>query len=131
MKCMVWVGIAVSVWAASAPGVVPFKEDPAFKLKGNARQGQAPYVKYCLSCHGKLGDGRGPAGRQLNPKPADYTDPVRMKGMSDYYLYTIVREGAYVVGKSPLMAPWKAVLKDQEIRDVVTYIRTLQKAPKP
>jgi mono/diheme cytochrome c family protein len=29
------------------------------------------------------------------------------------------------VGKSPLMAPWGAVLNDEQIRDVLAFVRSL------
>ncbi len=33
--------------------------------------GSELYAKYCRTCHGDDGDGRGPAARYLNPKPRD------------------------------------------------------------
>jgi mono/diheme cytochrome c family protein len=38
----------------------------------NLRQGSALYRQHCLHCHGMMGDGNGPTGQFLNPKPRDF-----------------------------------------------------------
>ena len=35
-------------------------------------KGRAAYEVACASCHGTLGDGNGPAGQYLNPKPRQF-----------------------------------------------------------
>jgi cytochrome c oxidase cbb3-type subunit 2 len=37
------------------------------------QRGKTLYNRYCAFCHGKNGDGNGPAGRVLFPKPRDFT----------------------------------------------------------
>lgn len=34
-------------------------------------KGKTAYSTYCVACHGDKGDGNGPAGAMLNPKPRD------------------------------------------------------------
>ena len=48
-----------------------------------------------------------------------------MGQLSDEHVYKVIKEGAASVGKSPLMAPWGGILSDQDIRDVLGYLRTL------
>ncbi|MGO9125691.1 MAG: c-type cytochrome [Terriglobales bacterium] len=43
------------------------------KLAGNAKAGAADYRRYCVGCHGDLGDGNGENAQWLDPKPRDFT----------------------------------------------------------
>lgn len=100
-----------------------------FELKGDATKGAETYKTLCFTCHGEKGDGNGPAGAALNPKPANFTDAKRAAEVDDLYIYEMIKEGGAAKGKSPLMVSWKASLDDQKIRDVAAYVRAF--APKP
>lgn len=95
--------------------------------EGDAEKGKAAFATYCVSCHGPAGAGDGPAAAALNPKPRNLSDKTYMSGLKDDYLFKVVKDGGPAVGKSPLMAPWGGSLKDDEIRDVVAFLRTLTK----
>jgi mono/diheme cytochrome c family protein len=41
----------------------------------------------------------------------------------------VIKLGGPAVGKSPLMAPWGGTLDDQQIRDVIAFVRTLADPP--
>jgi len=53
--------------AWSVPGLG--QETRVGKLVGNAKRGKALYTRYCIFCHGPLGDGRGESAPFLDPKP--------------------------------------------------------------
>ncbi|HTM10115.1 MAG TPA: cytochrome c [Verrucomicrobiae bacterium] len=97
--------------------------------KGDANAGKAKYESLCAGCHGKTGKGDGPAAASLNPKPQDHTDGKVMNALSDQYLTDIVKNGGASVKKSPLMPAWGKTLKDQEVADVIAYIRSLANPP--
>jgi len=61
----------------------------------------------------------------LNPRAADHTDAVYMGSLSDAHIYQVIAKGGMSVGKSPLMAPWGSVASDQDIRNLVAFIRQL------
>jgi|HubBroStandDraft_6_1064221.scaffolds.fasta_scaffold00061_76 mono/diheme cytochrome c family protein len=42
-------------------------------ITGNAHAAAAPYRRYCVGCHGELGDGNGENAPWLDPKPRDFT----------------------------------------------------------
>ncbi len=90
-------------------------------------KGKAVYQQYCASCHGTGGKGDGPAGAALNPKPRDLSDKTYAQGLKDDYLFQITKNGGPVVKKSPLMPAWGNTLKDDQIKDVVGYLRSLAK----
>jgi len=39
------------------------------KLTGHAAAGQGTYRRYCVGCHGPLGDGEGENAQWIDPKP--------------------------------------------------------------
>lgn len=112
------------VWAlAIALIAVP----PLASAQGNAGRGKTVYATYCVSCHGNGGAGDGPAAVALNPKPRDLTDKAYMSTRQDDYLLKVIKDGGPAVGKSPLMAPFGGALKDNDIGDLVAFLRSLVK----
>ncbi|MDH3601295.1 MAG: cytochrome c [Candidatus Tectomicrobia bacterium] len=93
--------------------------------QGDAVQGKVAYTQYCASCHGNTGKGDGPAAASLSPKPRDLTDKDYMATLEDSYLTDIINKGGAAVGKSALMPPWSAVLKKEDLQNVIAYIRGL------
>ncbi len=96
---------------------------------GDPEAGKKTYGLLCASCHGNSGKGDGPAAATLPQKPTDHTDGKHMNTLTDQFLFDIVKQGGAGVGKSPLMPPWGNQLSDQDIRNVVSYIRTLALPP--
>jgi mono/diheme cytochrome c family protein len=93
----------------------------------DAEQGKKLYGQFCVTCHGESGKGDGAAAAALNPKPRDRTDKEYMSKMSDDDMLKVIKNGGASVGKSPLMPPWGASLKDDQIQDIIAYVRTLSK----
>ena len=96
--------------------------------------GQQRYQQLCENCHGPEGKGDGPAGLGAQPMPRDFSvglfkfdaDSDGRTG-SDEDLFLVIRDGGMAVGGSPLMAPW-GQLGDDSIRELVVYIRSLERA---
>ncbi|MGE5304267.1 MAG: c-type cytochrome [Alphaproteobacteria bacterium] len=85
------------------------------------------YANLCASCHGANGKGDGPAAAALNPKPKDFANCKIMSGVTDDTAFKAIKGGGQSVGLSPLMPTWGGSLKDQQIRDLVKYIRAFCK----
>ncbi|MBI2087192.1 MAG: cytochrome c [Deltaproteobacteria bacterium] len=97
------------------------------QAKGDAKAGKTKYDQLCAGCHGTKGKGDGPAAAALNPKPRDHTDCKGMAKESDDSLFKVIKEGGQGAGRSPLMPPWKASLKDPDVQNLVAYIRSFCK----
>lgn len=97
------------------------------QTKGDVKAGKAKYDANCVGCHGAAGKGDGAAAAALNPKPGDMTDGKAMKALSDKYLFDIIKDGGASQKKSPIMPASGKKLNDQEISDIVAYIRSLAK----
>jgi cytochrome c553 len=102
-----------------------------FELKGDATKGEATFKSMCVACHGEKGDGNGPAGAALNPKPTNFTDAANSERLTDEYVYKMVKDGGQANGRSPLMISWATALNDQQIRDVATYVLKFKPAKAP
>lgn len=95
----------------------------------NQSEGKKLYLTYCSSCHGDSGKGDGPAARSLPVKPADHTDGSVMNQLSDKFLRDIISKGGSAVGKSAMMPGWGGQFKENELRDIVVYVRSIAVPP--
>jgi mono/diheme cytochrome c family protein len=93
------------------------------------REGRHLYMRHCMHCHGVTGDGNGPTAKYLSPLPRDYrqgvfkfistrAETVRRPSLED--LDRIVRNG--IPGT---YMPSFSMLKDQEVHDIIEYVRWL------
>ena len=88
-------------------------------------EGRRSYLLYCSGCHGESGRGDGPGARSLAVKPANHTDGAVMNQLSDKQLSDIIMRGGAAVGKSPFRPAWGSQLKEKQIRDLISHIRSL------
>jgi mono/diheme cytochrome c family protein len=94
-------------------------------LAGRAASGKHDYVRYCVGCHGDLGDGNGENAPYLDPKPRDFELGV-FKCRStptgtlptDQDLYDTIARG---LDRSNMPA-WSSFTKQQRA-DLVAYVK--------
>jgi cytochrome c oxidase cbb3-type subunit 2 len=117
--------ILVLLLAASGPATVA-QESHIGGLTGEAIRGKQLYRRYCVGCHGPLGDGRGENAPWIDPKPRDFvtgTFKCRSTPMgtlpSDEDLYKSVTRGL-VNTNMPSWLP----LTEQQRADLVAYVKT-------
>lgn len=79
------------------------------------------YKADCQVCHGETGMGEGPAGAALDPRPAQIAHTTQM--LADDLVFYRISEGG--VAFQTAMPAWKGVLTDDQIWDVIAYIRAL------
>ena len=89
---------------------------------GDAEHGNQLFQRYCSGCHGP--DGRGEA-KTFMPHVPNLTTKDYIEFLPDGFLYTVIMEGGAAVGKSGFMPSWKSTLSDQDIKDVIAFIRSL------
>jgi mono/diheme cytochrome c family protein len=97
--------------------------------QGAAVAGAALYVRYgCINCHGPNGLGGVP-----NPLSPDKTIPVlsgqgfRQQFNTDAKIAAVIRSGS-VIGRAPIvsMPHWGGILSDQQIAELIAYLKTLK-----
>lgn len=129
------IAVAVLLCAVSPAQVTSYQEEqwlntPAASshvdgLTGNAKAAAMDYRRYCMVCHGPMGDGNGESGQWLDPKPRDFTLGV-FKCRStptgtlptDQDLYDTIARG---LDRSN-MPPWNTFTKQQRA-DLVAWIK--------
>ncbi len=122
-------GVQVALSAPQATGTTTAIPPPAAAApSGSATHGRVVYDAHCVECHGAAGKGDGPAAHLMTPHPRDFTLG-RFKIRStetgsmptDADLLRSVQKGLY----GSAMPAWETVLSDNDIRDVVAYLKTL------
>jgi len=84
--------------------------------------GEQIFGDNCASCHGTKGRGDGMMGMGLDPKPANFADPVEGRFYSDAGMLEIIKHGI----PGGVMLAWEGRLTDAEILAVFNHIRTLR-----
>ena len=97
---------------------------PVASAATDTAAGKELYTVLCTRCHGDSGRGDGAEGARLATKPRDFTDCARMYAINDQELVTVIREGGATLHLSKDMPPWGTALQDQQIADLVAYIRS-------
>ena len=120
-----WLAAFVVALSAQNPG----GSDAGKKLKNpveatpaSIKAGQALYQKYCRFCHGNDAHGNGPMAPE-GTHPSNLTDDKWDRGSTDGELFLVIKEGA---GPKFDMKGFKSKMTDQEIWNVVNYVRSIQ-----
>lgn len=84
-------------------------------------RGEVVYKTNCVLCHGVKADGKGRASVLFDPPPANLTKSDK----NDDYKRMIITMGGKAMGRSEVMPIWGEQLSQQQIEDVVAYLRTI------
>ncbi len=90
-----------------------------------AADARADWQTHCAACHGRDGTGHTRAGRMLRVK--NLADPANQKAFSDSQAFNDVKNGLKDSDGNNRMKPFAGKLTDDQIRSLVTYVRTLAK----
>ncbi len=116
--------LSAALTAQPKPWVVPanFKamKNPVAKSEASTKAGMALYTKNCASCHGKTGAGDGVKARSIKTNPGDFAKPV-FQNLADGEIFYKTKTGR---GDMP---KYEGKLADDEIWNLVNYLRTLKK----
>jgi high-affinity iron transporter len=114
---------------AIAPSIVPAalaQEAQKVPAKVNAEsQAKAKklYAMDCALCHGATGDGKTDVAKDMQLTMADWTDVKTLASTPNQNLFKTIRDGK---GKMPAEDASRA--KDDDVWNLIVYIRTLGKA---
>lgn len=125
LVCVLAVAATVSISAQNPGGSPEGKKlkNPVAASPDSIKAGQASFQKYCRFCHGTDAKGNGPMAPQ-GTHPSDLTDTSKWtRGTTDGEIFMVVKEGA---GPKFDMKGFKSKMTDQEIWNVVTYLRSIQ-----
>jgi mono/diheme cytochrome c family protein len=120
--------LATTLQAADAPApeagrAAPAECTPQGALRGDPERGRVLHAEHCAECHGL--DGKAEViVLHMDIPPRDQSEAAYMKTLPDSYLYLAICQGGAAVGRNFIMPAWAGVLGDQDIRDLIAWIRT-------
>jgi mono/diheme cytochrome c family protein len=80
------------------------------------------YAQECALCHGDTGNGKSDLATAMKLTLDDWTDPKALAGKNDQELFGIIRNGKGQMTPEPV-----GRAKDEEVKNIITYIRSLAK----
>lgn len=100
--------------------------------QGDPEKGKVIYEKYCFYCHGREGRGDGAIGIAVSPHPADFVGDKKKMAKSDDELIESIAEGIRrEIGSEEMAMPrWKDILSEEDMWNVLAYIRELSRGKK-
>jgi mono/diheme cytochrome c family protein len=102
----------------TAPAAEARKKNPVAVSESSIAAGQKIYVKRCVACHGKTGNGDGPDAADLGIHPAKLSDPLIREETDGELFWKIT------VGKKP-MPNYGSRLSPTDRWNVINYLRSL------
>ena len=108
---------------------------PSFKTSlvpgANPNEGKQWYYVYCVGCHGWLLHGDGPNAAYLDPYPRKLTAGEYMNKKTNVELFTVIKGGGTAADLSECMPAWGNLIHDQDIWNVIAWVRANADAKKP
>jgi mono/diheme cytochrome c family protein len=101
-----------------APNEAAERHNPVPKDQDSIERGNALYQKFCVTCHGKSGQGDGPLANNLKPKPANLVNRAARHSDGDFAWKITNGRGA--------MPAFKNQLTENEIWDLTNFIKGLK-----
>ena len=116
--------VSTTLVAQPKPWVIPdsFKsmKNPVAQSDASTKAGLAVFTKNCASCHGKTGLGDGVKARTLKDFPGNFSK-ADFQSLADGDIFYRTKTGR---GEMP---KYDGKLSDDDIWNVVNYMRTLKK----
>src|SRR3954464_11328405 len=97
-------------------------KNPVAATADSVSEGKRLYQRHCASCHGSNAEGG--AGNDLIPAAPDLTGKAWKHGSTDGEIFSSIKNG---IPPDLNMVPFGDQMKDDEIWNVVNYIRSLAK----
>jgi mono/diheme cytochrome c family protein len=117
---IVWLA-AVSITAQGDAEHAAIK-NPVMSTPESIAAGKALFTKTCAPCHGV--NATGGSGNDISPPSPDLTDAEWQHGGTDGEIFFNIKEG---IPPDLNMGPFKARLKDDDIWNVVNFLRSIAK----
>jgi mono/diheme cytochrome c family protein len=112
--------LIVAAWHVASPRAVAAPTD-----ERDVQAGRALFASHCATCHGEGGRGDGASAASFATRPSDLADGRLMNGLPDEFLISVITHGGPAQGLAPTMPPFDRTLSADQIRRIVSFVRTL------
>jgi mono/diheme cytochrome c family protein len=116
-------GLAILLITRDERGSTALAANPIPATEESITAGRVVYTENCATCHGEQGLGDGPGAVNLQPPPANLTEP-HVGAHTDGDFYWWIENGI-----SPNMPGFGETLAEDEIWHVINYVRTFRDQP--
>ena len=113
--------VAIGVFTGGLAWLLDTPRPPA-----GAPKAARVYLGLCATCHGPDGTGSWRAALFL-VRPGNLSDAATIDARSDQYLVDLIKHGGAPIGR-PGMPAFGSTLTDEDIREIVHYVRGLSHA---
>lgn len=107
----------------TAPAEAARRANPVPKDRSSRERGRKLFEANCTGCHGSTGRGDGPAAARLETLPPDLYETAGQHPDGDLAWKIANGRGA--------MPAWKGILTENQVWDLVNFIRDLDDSPWP
>jgi mono/diheme cytochrome c family protein len=121
-KAFPFPALAAAVIIACGLLCAPAAAQEDIRSKGDKARGEGYYERYCRGCHGEEGKGD---GLVFMPHVDNLTKKGYIENLPDAYLLLAITKGGPGIGKSNYMPSWEGTLSEQQMFDIIAYIRSL------
>jgi mono/diheme cytochrome c family protein len=101
------------------------------EYSGDAGRGSQTFAENCSYCHGGDGKGNTPIAKAFTAPLPDFTNRSQMASWTELDIYIAILGGGDAVGHSEFMPSWGEVLSDNDIWNLVAFIKSLKNNPAP
>lgn len=108
-----------------AEGEVAGPVNPLAPEPNTINAGRLLYQNNCVPCHGPTGRGDGPMAAGMQPRPSDFAEHMPPGLHTDGQIFLWIKNGYPGTG----MPAWGGRLSDEQIWQLVLYLRTLAPLP--
>jgi len=112
--------------AAPAPPPAPAVNNPVKPTPESQSKAKKTYGYDCAMCHGANGDGKTDLAKDMQLPLNDWTNPKTLADRTDGELFQLIRSG-----KDKMPAEDASRAKDDDVWNLVTYVRNLAKKGAP
>ena len=123
----IWLYLAICFVSFFAEPVVAngIDKDGGIKLSELGLKGEKLFLHYCAQCHGITGSGDGFNAEYMDKEPAELSDHDFIAKKANRQLFRVIKLGGAGVKKSPFMPGYGNTLSEEQIWQLVAYIRYL------
>lgn len=107
----------------TGPLNLPTPEERIEKFKEPLERGRIYYLRYCATCHGVSGDGKGWAARTIDGTPAAHNNPVVMVNFTRQDIFNHVK--GLREKNDRKMPVFGKTFKPEVIKEISAYTKTL------
>lgn len=98
--------------------------DSKISVNFSIRDGKRLFQHYCTPCHGENAGGQGRYfPTMIDPQPPDLSNPDYFEETDENVIFSAIKFGSNVLGKSVYNPAYRKTLSDEEIINIIEFLK--------